>query len=72
LGSAAGFNFGTGLGVEFWSKHWGGFAELGYFVRNFSADVTSTPVAEPTAAVVERFDYVDHQLMITLGGLYGS
>jgi hypothetical protein len=30
-----------------------------------------TPVAEASAAVIERFDYVDRQLMLTLGGLYG-
>jgi hypothetical protein len=40
-------------------------------VRVVSANVTTTPLSEPSAAVEERFDYVDRQFVITLGGLYG-
>ncbi len=66
-----GSNLGAALGIELWDKHWGGYVELCYCVRVVSANVTTTPLSEPAAAVKERLDYVDRQLLFTLGGLYG-
>jgi len=55
----------------YWSHRWGTFLELGYQARFLSADVVSTPVSEPQAQVSERVTTTQHQILFTVGVVFG-
>lgn len=70
--SRPGLSVGAALGLElFWSRRWGGLMELGYQARFMSADVVSTPVDEPSARVSERVTTTQHQILFSVGIVFG-
>jgi len=70
--SRPGLSAGAAVGIElFWGRRLGTLLELGYQARFLSADVVSTPVDEPQAQVSERVTTTQHQLLFSLGILFG-
>jgi hypothetical protein len=63
---------GAAVGFElFWTPRWGVLLEVGYQARFMSADVTSTPVDEPQAQVTERVTMRQHQILLSVGIVFG-
>ena len=70
--SRPGLSAGIALGFElFWGARWGTFLELDYRARFLSADVVSTPLAEPASQATERVTVIQHQLVFSVGLLFG-
>jgi hypothetical protein len=70
--SRTGLSVGAAVGFElFWTPRWGVLLEVGYQARFMSADVTSTPVDEPQAQVTERVTMRQHQILLSVGIVFG-
>ena len=70
--SRPGLSVGVACGLElFWGRNFGGLVELGYQARFLSADVVSTPLADPASKASERVTVTQHHLVLSLGILYG-
>jgi hypothetical protein len=68
----AGLSVGAALGFElFWGARWGTLLELDYRARFLSADVVSTSFAEPASPATERVTVTQHQLIFSVGLLFG-
>ena len=66
------FSAGAALGLElYWGARWGTLLELDYRARFLSADVVSTPLAEPASQATERVTVIQHQLVFSVGLLFG-
>lgn len=69
--SRPGLSVGAALGLElFWGLRWG-IVELDYRARFLSAEVLSTPLDEPASKATERVTVTQHQLVLSLGLLFG-
>jgi len=67
-----GLSAGAALGLElFGGTSWGALIELDYQARFLSADVVSIPLAEPASQTTERVAVVQHQLVFSVGLLFG-
>ena len=70
--SRPGLSAGVAVGFEmYFSRRFAILVELGYQARFLSADVVSTPVDEPEAQVSERVTTTQHQILFSVGVLFG-
>jgi hypothetical protein len=70
--SHPGLSAGVAVGLEmYWTARWGSLVELGYQARFLSADVVSTPVDEPQAQASEHVTTRQHQIIFSVGLLFG-